>query len=306
MTNLYEIIQYLKTIPELAAQWKGSNEDQEKLISGFNTDQAARTGELAWLSVKHVSQERVRGFRGSMLIAPEGIEARGKPVLVCKKPKLAFILAVRKFFSDSASIRWPDRDGEINPAVREVSTQASLGPGVVIGSGVRIAEGVVIGPNSVLANCTVEKNVVIGANCSIGLPGFGYEKDEDGRYWRFPHTGGVLLEQDVEIGSNTCIDRGSIGDTIIGRGSKVDNLVHIAHNVLIGANSIIIANSMLGGSVQIEEQSWVAPSAAIMNQVKIGRGAVIGLGAVVLKDVEDFSVMVGNPARLLRKNEEEN
>ena len=92
-------------------------------------------------------------------------------------------------------------------------------------------------------------------------------------YWRFPHIGGVEIEDRVEIGSNTCIDRGSIGNTIIGSGVKIDNLVHVAHNVVIGSNSIVIANSMIGGSTCIGSGVWVAPSVSIINQICIDDSA---------------------------------
>jgi UDP-3-O-[3-hydroxymyristoyl] glucosamine N-acyltransferase len=143
--------------------------------------------------------------------------------------------------------------------------------------------------------------VRIGANCSIGLPGFGYERDEDGRYWRFPHLGRVIIASDVEIGSNTCIDRGAIGDTIIERGVKIDNLVHIAHNVILKENVVVIANSMVAGSVTVDADAWISPSAAIKNKLSIGHGSVVGLGAVVIRDVAPHTTVIGNPARLLEK-----
>jgi len=135
------------------------------------------------------------------------------------------------------------------------------------------------------------------------LSGFGYERDSGGRYWRFPHVGKVVIEADVEIGSNTCIDRGAIGETRIGRASKIDNLVHIAHNVTLAPNSIVIANAMLGGSVHVGEGAWIAPSASIMNQAHIGARAIVGLGAVVLKSVDADTTVVGNPAKPLVKDQ---
>jgi UDP-3-O-[3-hydroxymyristoyl] glucosamine N-acyltransferase len=178
-----------------------------------------------------------------------------------------------------------------------IGVDVTLARGVVIGSGVVLGDRVRIGPNTCIANTTVGANTSIGANCTIGLPGFGYEKDADGRYWRFPHVGRVEIGMDVEIGSNSCIDRGALGSTRIGRGVKVDNLVHIAHNVTIGENALIIANSMIGGSTQVGPRAWIAPSASIMNQLSIGADAVIGMGAVVVRNVGEAAVVMGNPAR---------
>jgi UDP-3-O-[3-hydroxymyristoyl] glucosamine N-acyltransferase len=111
----------------------------------------------------------------------------------------------------------------------------------------------------------------------------------------------VEIEENVEIGSNTCIDRGALGNTIVRSGAKIDNLVHLAHNVVVGCNALVIANSMIGGSTVIEEGAWIAPSVSVMNQVSIGKSSILGMGAVVIKDVADGAVMVGNPAKALEK-----
>ena len=95
---------------------------------------------------------------------------------------------------------------------------------------------------------TVGKNVIIHSNTVIGADGFGYQRNKDGSFEKFPHIGGVIIEDHVEIGANTCIDRGALGNTIIRNGAKIDNLVHIAHNVVIGQNTAVIANAMIGGS----------------------------------------------------------
>jgi UDP-3-O-[3-hydroxymyristoyl] glucosamine N-acyltransferase len=113
--------------------------------------------------------------------------------------------------------------------------------------------------------------------------------------------GGVLIGENVEIGSNTCIDRGSLGDTQVGDGCKIDNLAHVAHNVVLGRNTLVIANSMLGGSAKVGANVWIAPSVSVLNQVSVGDGATLGMGAVVLKDVPSSKIIIGNPGRELLK-----
>lgn len=141
------------------------------------------------------------------------------------------------------------------------------------------------------ARCRVNSGTVIGAD------GFGYERNEHGELEKFPHLGGVLIGDDVEIGSNTSIDRGSLGNTVIGDRARIDNLVHVAHNVQIGEDAAVIALTMLGGSSKIGTQAWVAPGAVLMNQVKIGANGTVGLGAVVVKDVDDGQTVMGAPAQ---------
>ena len=141
----------------------------------------------------------------------------------------------------------------------------------------------------------IHESLVIGHSSTIGSDGFGYENG-----LRFNHIGNVIIEEGVEIGSNTCIDRGTLGSTIIGKGVKIDNLVHIAHNVVIGEGSLIIACAMIAGSVTIGDNVWIGPSVSIAKGLYIGDNAVIGMGAVVLKDVPEGATMVGNPAKRIR------
>jgi len=106
----------------------------------------------------------------------------------------------------------------------------------------------------------------------------------------------VIIEDDVEIRANVNIDRGNLGDTVIGAGTKIDCLTHIAHNVQIGKNCIIVCLVCIAGSAQIGDNSWIAPGAIIRNKIKVGKNVVVGMGAVVTKDVEDDITVVGNPA----------
>lgn len=142
-------------------------------------------------------------------------------------------------------------------------------------------------------------SAVIGKNTVIGGDGFGYARSENGTLIRMPHQGNVVIEENVEIGSNTCIDRAVVGSTVIGAGTKIDNLVHIAHGVKIGKNCLIVAGAVIGGSCEIGDNCFIGINASIKNKVKIGNNVTVGMGAVVLKDVPDGVTVVGNPARIL-------
>jgi len=277
MPRIHEIITYLRTIGEVGDAPRLDPHVADIDITGVATDEDAAPGEMSWLSPKRWEREpgRAEAFRGSLLVCPVGVPptASGAVLARCRSPKLAFTKAVTQFFGDLVEVRWPA------PGEGPVSRDAVVG----------------------LAYCDVAAGVVIGANCSIGLPGFGYAREDGGAYERFPHVGRVVIEAGVEIGSNVCIDRAALGVTRIRRGAKIDNLVHVAHNVVVGENAVVIANSMLGGSARIDDDVWVAPSVSVMNQARVGRGAVLGMGAVVLKSVDANAVMVGNPARLLER-----
>lgn len=144
---------------------------------------------------------------------------------------------------------------------------------------------------------TIGRNCVIGAGAAIGNDGFGYTQQEDGSWLRKPRSHGVVIEDDVHIGANTCIDCGSWRDTHIGRGSRIDNLCHIAHNVIIGRDCLVIAQAMLAGSVELGDGAYVAPCACVREHRSIGAGAFIGLGAVVVDDVSDGDCVKGMPAK---------
>lgn len=136
----------------------------------------------------------------------------------------------------------------------------------------------------------------IGEGTIIGSSGFGFVKDTDGKWIEMPHVGNVIIGKNVRIGANCCVDRGTIEDTVIGDGTKIDNLVHIAHNCKIGKNVIICAGVTFCGSVTVEDDVWLAPGTVIKEGVTIGKGARTGLGAVVIKDVPPGKLVYGVPA----------
>ena len=136
----------------------------------------------------------------------------------------------------------------------------------------------------------------------IGTQGFGFERDEHGVPVRIPHLGEVRLGLDVEIGACTVIARGTIGDTIIGDHVKLDDHVFVAHNVEIGESTLVVAGAVICGSVKIGKRCWIGANSTIKEHVKIGDDAFVGMGAVVLDDVAENAVVVGNPARFLRNN----
>jgi len=167
-------------------------------------------------------------------------------------------------------------------------------PTASVGCGTIIYPGVFIGPY-----VTIGADCVIGANTVIGGPGFGYTTDEHGEHHYREHVQGVEIADDVHIGANTCIDQGRHRATRIGRGTRVDNLVHVAHNVWIGERCQIIAHVMLAGTVEVGDDAVVSPGALVRDHRDIGTGAHVGQGANVVKPVEPGTVVAGNPARPL-------
>lgn len=178
-----------------------------------------------------------------------------------------------------------------------IGSNCYIGPFTYIGKAVIGDNAVIHGHVHIHDKITIGKNCVLHAGVVIGSDGFGFSKDAAGTPEKFPHVGSVIIGNDVEVGANSCIDRGSLGNTIIHDHVKIDNLVHVAHNVVIHSNAFIIANTVLGGSVVIEENAWIAPSVTVKQQLRIGKNAVVGMGAVVTKNIPADETWLGNPAK---------
>ncbi len=184
----------------------------------------------------------------------------------------------------------------IEPDVK-IGKNVTIGPFSYIGRSVKIGDDVFIGARAtILDKVIIGNRVFIQPGAVIGSEGFGYVK-KGRRYLRISHIGGVIIDDDVEIGANVTIDRGTIGDTIIGAGTKIDNLVHIGHNVKIGKNCIIIAQVGISGSVRIGDNVILAGQVGIKDNVEIGDNSIIYAKSAVFKSVPKNSIWSGIPAR---------
>lgn len=175
-----------------------------------------------------------------------------------------------------------------------------IGPEVVIGDDVEIKNNV-----SIEGKVVINKNTIIHSGVILGTDGFGYFHNAEGKNVKVPHFGGIVIGENVEIGANTCIDRGTLDDTKIGDNVKINNLCHIGHNVIIEENVMIAALSNIAGSVHVKKNAYIAPAATILNQLTIGENSLVGSGAVVVKNVEDHVVVVGVPGKIKRKIEDD-
>jgi UDP-3-O-[3-hydroxymyristoyl] glucosamine N-acyltransferase len=216
-------------------------------------------------------------------------------------PRTSFMQVLQEFFAA------PIPAGIHSTAVVEttdIGAGVYVGPNAFVAAGAKIGAGTVIHANaSILGNVTIGENSIVGPNTVIGFTGFGYGREADGSPVAFPHFGGVVIGDRVEIGSNTSIDRGTLGNTVIKNDAKIDNLVHVAHNCVIHEGAFVIASSVLCGGVQVGRNSWVAPNAAILEQVSIGENSLVALSATVLKNVGDDDVVAGTPAKSLKRKE---
>lgn len=239
-------------------------------------------------------------------------------VLVClpeqeRNPELKTLIIhvaePRKVFGEIAERFCPEKEMlGISPSA-QIHDSVVLGMNVYIGHKCVIGEFCEIGDNTRIdANVTIYDHVKIGKKCHIssgaviGADGHGYYLDENKRYKKIRHMGGVTIGDDVDIGANTCVDRGVLDNTIIGNNTKIDNLVQIAHNVLIGTNTTIAASAILAGSVVLGDNCWVAPGAVIRNGVCLNNEVQVGMNSVVYRTTDKSNIcLVGDPAKIIRE-----
>lgn len=299
MLSIKEICLYLEQKGE-SSSYVGNEMFQ---IEGFCSLQAQRDGCITWAkSIKKLEDISLEKREKMVIVTePPGIEIfQAGNYIFTNEPKKVFFSILDHFYKKKERAE-----------IGEDSTILTkrIGKNVSIGHGCYISESVVIGDNVTIGNhVSIECPTVIGAKSLIhsgvviGTDGFGYYKD-GAEYGKVPHFGGVYIGEKVEIGANTCIDRGTLDDTRIEDNVKIDNLCHIAHNVRIGKNSLIIACSLLGGSSEIQENGYVAPGAIVKNQVTVGNDSVVGMGSVVTRDIEPGKIVAGVPAKIIRDND---
>ena len=192
-----------------------------------------------------------------------------------------------------------------------LGSKVKIGKNSIIGHNTIIESNVIIGDNCVIGNNVLIKNSIIGKNVTIldssiiGKKGFGFFPEKN-KNFRYPHIGIVIIEDDVEIGCNNTIDRGSLSNTVIGRNTFIDNQVHIAHNVEIGKNCIITGQVGFAGSSKIGNNVKIGGQAGISGHIKIGNNVEIGGGSGVIKNIPDNSKVMGYPAKEIRKFLKEN
>jgi UDP-3-O-[3-hydroxymyristoyl] glucosamine N-acyltransferase len=248
--------------------------------------------------------ELIRNSRARVIVCSSDLgfaeeDYRDRTLILVSNPRLAFIRIMQRYFAER--VRFGIHPTAVIDEEADIHPNVSIGPSSYIGR-CRIGENTTIYGNVyIYPNVRIGKNVIIHAGTVVGAAGFGYERNDKGELENFPHVGGVVIEDNVEIGSNASIDRGTLGNTIVGQGSKIDNLCHIAHNVVIGKHCAIIAQSMIGGSTRIGDYCWIAPCACLRDGIEIGRNAVIGMGSVVTRNVGDGQVVFGAPAKEHKK-----
>ncbi|MBI4003550.1 MAG: UDP-3-O-(3-hydroxymyristoyl)glucosamine N-acyltransferase, partial [Candidatus Omnitrophica bacterium] len=296
--------------------------DPATRITGVNALELARPGELSFAEQEKLLPEVERTRAAAVIVPPSFPKIAGRTLLRVENPRLAFVKIIYLFQRSAVSAPGVHRNAVVSPEAQlgegvtiaecaVIRPNARIGSGTVIESGVHIGEGVtigedcVVGPNVVIRyGCSIGDRVIIHGGTVIGADGFGYVWTE-GRYLKIPQVGNVIIEDDVELGANVCVDRATFGSTIIKRGTKIDNLVQIAHNDVIGEHVTMSGQVGLAGSVTVGDHAAFGGKAGVVDHVKIGERAQVGAASVVTKSVAPGEVVWGYPARPIKEIKQE-
>lgn len=302
------------TLGELARMVGGDLAgDPQLCISGVSPFETADAGDITFAENTGKARAAVRGG-ASAVVVPRGADLEGKPGIIVDNPRLAFAKILAMFQPEAGVAEGIDERAAIDETAAigsgarigpnvTVEAHAAIGdnvvlyPGVYIGRGARVGDGTVVYPGVVIREqVVIGKNVIIHAGAVIGADGFGYVECDEVHH-KIPQIGTVIIEDDVEIGANSCVDRATMGATVIGRGTKIDNQVQIGHNVKVGENCIIVGQAGVGGSSEIGSRSTLAGGAGVKDHVTIGPGSIVAAKAVVCTNVPPDAFVSGCPAR---------
>jgi UDP-3-O-[3-hydroxymyristoyl] glucosamine N-acyltransferase len=302
------------TTAEIAKELDGKVIGDESLqLTGFAPATAARAGDLTFAENETFFLKAEQSAASAVLVDGPHISAN-KTLILVANARIAFARVLPLFFPDrifapgihpSAVV---DPTAQIDPAAHigphcVIGEKVRIGPGVVLQGGNHIGRNVVIGaqsrlfPNVVVYGQTqIGQRVRIHAGAVLGSDGFGYVFDS-GQHRKVPQVGQVIVQDDVEIGANVTIDRGALGPTTIGKGTKIDNLVQIAHNVSVGEHCLVVAQVGVAGSTKIGHYTTLAGQVGIAGHLKIGNKVTIAAQSGVMHDVPDGGKWLGAPAQ---------
>lgn len=294
------------------ARVEGNSGDTEILGAAGLDD--AQSGQVTFLANPRYTPRVSQTLASAIYLSEEAKIEKEIPILRVKDPYLAYTRALRLFHPEPAHVGSIHASAVIDPTARIaenvwIEACSVIGQGAEIGSGVHIYphvtiyEGAKIGADSVIHSGAVIRErsrlgerVIIHNNVVVGCDGFGYAKDEERHWLKIPQTGRVVIEDDVEIGAGTTIDRASVGETRIGRGTKIDNLVQIGHSCTVGEDTLLCAQVGLAGSSHIGDRVMLAGQAGVAGHLKIGDDVVVTAKSATSHDVPDGKIISGIPA----------
>jgi UDP-3-O-[3-hydroxymyristoyl] glucosamine N-acyltransferase len=290
--------------------------DENLIIKNISKIEEAQEGDLTFLYLP-AYEKFFQSTKASAIFVKPGFSKSRKDIsyIEVQNPNTAFFSIIEKYFKPSFNLGGIDPTAYID-LTANLGNNVSLGRNVVISKGCKIGNNVTIYHNTVLLDeveigedtlifsnvsirekCKIGKRVIIHPGTVIGSDGFGYNPDAEGVFHKIPQIGNVIIEDDVEIGSNVTVDRATIGSTVIKKGVKIDNLVQVAHNVVVGENTVIIAQSGISGSTKIGNNCVLLGQTGLVGHIDITDKVIIGAQSGVTKSITKPGQYFGSPAK---------
>lgn len=285
----------------------------ERVVTGVAALASAGPDDLSYVADRRYV-DAARASRAGAFLVAGGLPGLPAPTLCCRDPRRALAIVLTLFHPTTTPVPGIDASARVDPEARvdptasigafavvesgaSIGPRVRVGPLVYVGAGVEIGEGSVVFPHvTVYPGCRLGARVIVHAGAVIGADGFGFIPGADG-HLKIPQVGIVTVEDDVEIGANSTIDRATLGETVIGRGTKIDNLVHIGHNVEVGRRGLMAAQVGISGSVRIGNDVIMGGQVGLADHVQIGDGAMLAGGTAVMRDVPAGQRFAGRWAR---------
>jgi UDP-3-O-[3-hydroxymyristoyl] glucosamine N-acyltransferase len=308
------------------AEWLGATfeGDGEKELTGVAPLETAGGSELSFIGNRKAMQQADSSAAGCLIVPPDYPSPSRRTVIHAPEPRTAFARAMNRFYPTmeikpgihATAVIGKDVEvgalAAIGPHTSigdstRIGLATSIGPGCVIGKRVALGEGCVLHANvTIYDNTDIGRGVILHSGCVIGADGFGYIFEND-RYHKFPQVGRVEIGDFVEIGANSCVDRAALGVTLIGEGTKLDNMVHVGHNCRIGRHVVVAAQTGFSGGVVVEDYAVIGGQVGIGDKARIESRAVLGSGCGILssKIVRSGQTVWGTPARPLKEHLEQ-
>ncbi len=305
-----------RSVDELARLVGGVVEgDGTRVITGLSGLEEAGPAQLSFFGNPRYKAAFLATQAGAVLVDESAVPPAGTTVIRVKLPYLAYAKVAQAFFPPKRHAPGISPRAEVHPTAQVHSTAtvmafAVVGPGAVVGEGAvlhpsayvgenaRVGKGSLLYPGAVVADgCVVGERCILHPNAVVGADGFGFAFDPDAvKHEKIPQAGIARLEDDVELGACACVDRAALGETVVGTGTKIDNLVQVAHNVTIGPHSILCAQAGVSGSAKVGAGVVMAGPVGIAGHITIGNLAKLGAQAGVAQDVPDGATLLGAPA----------
>lgn len=290
--------------------------DESVILTNAAKIEDAKAGELTFLYLLSYEKYFPATLASAIFVKPGFNKSRNDIVyLEVKDPNKAFLKVILTYLNPKINLEGIDKSAYID-ASAIIGNNCSVGKNVVVSAGCRIGDNVKIFHNTVLhdnvdigsgsliysnvcirENCKLGQRVIIHSGTVVGSDGFGYSPNEKGEYIKIPQIGNVVIEDDVELGANVCIDRAAIGSTVIKKGAKLDNLVQVAHNVVIGENTILSGQSGVAGSARIGNNCIIAGQVGIAGHIEIADKVIVAAQSGVSKAITKAGMYFGYPAK---------